>query len=150
MNITDAIPTITGRAGAAWDVLTTVPNKTFTVACWIIRAPYAHPIWHDYVLSVIHLRPDPVHPEPLLYEPGVTHELTLQALDPAVEPTTTGPWRALNPLNFAAQIKEPDDAAAAQRAKAAVQEVVDGVLSPDTDFIRMWIDRFGSNMVRGR
>jgi hypothetical protein len=56
----------------------------------------------------------------------------------------------LQPVNFAAQFIEASDELAHRRVCAAVQEICNGVLCPDTDFIRQWAQRFGDNMMKDR
>lgn len=121
---------------------------------WVVEAPWAHPVWHSYLIVLIHLRSAPNMPEPTIYLEGATHEMWVNALNPEVsrqELIETGEiskkqW--LEPGNFAAQLVEPSDDAARQRVMRAVAEIVRGDLSPDTDFVDDWIKRFGSNMVK--
>lgn len=119
---------------------------------WIIEAPWAHPIWHSYLLALMHLRPMADRRKTLIYQIGVTHEVHLCALNPEHprQPVMEGqePWRWLEPINFAAQITEPDDAAARARVRRAVEEICGGVLNPDTDYLHQWVQRFGGNMVK--
>jgi hypothetical protein len=81
-----------------------------------------------------------------------THELVVHALDPdkprdaAIEDGDIA--RILSPANFGAQLLEQSDELARERVRGAVAEIVAGVLSPDTDFLREWIKRFGDNMVK--
>src|SRR6185369_6380027 len=76
-------PLIKGKHGQAWQVnLTTLrkklgvdPAKDAGLAHWIIEAPWAHPVWHSYVLVLIHLRPLVGFEKPHLYLDCATHEL---------------------------------------------------------------------------
>lgn len=53
-------------------------------------------------------------------------------------------------LNFAAQmICRGGDIEAARRIEVCVDDIMAGILSPDTDFSQQWIARFGSNMIKG-
>jgi hypothetical protein len=126
-------------------------NHDGTVAIWIVEAPWAHPLWHSYGLVVVHLRPHPCCPEPKIYLEGATHEVWLYALDPN-KPRhlmiNRCDMKFLLPLNFAAQIIEETDEKAAERLEKAVKEILDGKLIPDTDYISMWVARFGDNMIR--
>jgi hypothetical protein len=155
-------PSIVGIMGRAWlvDMDAAARHRRqvrsdAVVGLWLIEAHWAHPVWHSYVLSVVHLRAQganrAVLPPPELYLEGATHELVLGALDPAAPRETmleTGVMTPLSPINFAAQLVEPHDAAAFQRAEAAVTDVCSGFLSPDTDFRTAWASRFGDNMLR--
>lgn len=143
-------PTIVGKRGRAW-LLEPAPFPA-GVATWLIEAGWAHPVWHSYILSVCHLRPLAADPKPILYLPDASHELILLALQPDqprqkmfTDRTAIYP---LVPPNFCAQISERSDVRAFQRARFAAVDVVEGRLSPDTDFRHDWIARFGGHMVR--
>lgn len=153
-------PTGTGPHGRWWRVdyekfVAAQPKRNpddSTVSVFLIEAPYAHPIWHSYMLCAIHLRPIEGRPEPLINLPGATHEMFLYALNPGEkrEPFIVGADgpRILQPANFAAQlICDSDDAATALMLKTA-QDIADGTLNPDTDYIKFWAQRFGTSMLK--
>jgi hypothetical protein len=122
------------------------------IAVWVIDSPGSHPVWWWYRLSLIHLRPRFADDLPLIYLPGATHELVLEALDPTFYPPPVDdiPPRFLIPANFAAQLRCPSDAAAIKTVETqAILPLMQGTLHPDTDFRRLWIDRFGDNMIKG-
>ena len=143
-----AEPAILGPRGRAW----TLPlPSALTVASLMIEAPWAHPFWHSYAFWLVHLRPAPGTPELIIHLPGATHELVLAALDPKhprERVLAGGPLPVLTPMNFAAQIIEPTDAAALERVWRAAQAVCDGRLSPDTDHRHSWAALFGGNMLQ--
>lgn len=153
-------PTQEGPRGKAWAIdldaaratLKVAPEADATVAGWIVEAPWAHPAWHSYLIVLLHLRPLADARPTIFHLEGATHELLVMALNPESprEPMITGKARTnwLEPANFAAQIIEPSDGAARDRIINAVQLIVDGKLSPDTDFIWQWSLLFGNNMVR--
>lgn len=154
-------PTITGTVGRAWSVDTKpilvkqgIPaTADATVAWWLVEAAWAHPLWHSYWLVLVHLRPLEGREkiETKFYIDGATHEMWLYALDPEEsrqDMMDTGRVRPLLPMNFAAQLVEVYDAAAAGRIESAVRDICAGKLSPDTDFIQQWVGRFGGNMVK--
>lgn len=139
-------PDLTGQQGYAWRLPDSIALRSgkphAQVAQWVMQAAYAHPIWHSYVLSLVHLRPVSGLRPPLIMVPDATHEFMLYALDPG-HPIDFERLRCLQPMNFAAQFKSDDDAAAIRRIEETVQDVIDGVLSPDTDFRWQWYARFG-------
>lgn len=160
-------PTKTAAYGKAWlldhseiyqrliergDFTAEQAARDSTVAQWLIAAPGAHPVWHSYMLLLMHLRPNGL--ETKFYLPNATHELWLYALDPEgdrqklLEFGLGKHCRWLTPCNFAAQIIAANDAEAFGRIESAVDDIISGQLSPDTDFRYMWKERFGSNMVR--
>ncbi len=146
------------RFGRAWRIdLETVRKASRSgadacIAFWVIEARWAHPFWHSYVLSAIHLRPVTGLDPPAIYLPGATHELLLHALDPNVprEPNVMACKLAglLTPANFAAQFIVQDDRTACQRVRGTVEEILAGKLSPDTDHRSAWVERYGDNMIR--
>jgi hypothetical protein len=156
-----APPIVSGPHGRAWlcDVAliqrsrNIKPEYDALLADWIVEAPWAHPAWHSYAVVLVHLRPVPDR-ETKFYLDGATHELWVLALDPNKDRNKILIGRErkywLQPINFAAQFIEPTDELALTRVRAAVQEICDGVLCPDTDFIRQWATRFGDNMMQRR
>jgi hypothetical protein len=87
-------------------------------------------------------------PPATIHQPGATHEICVTALHPDRRPTLNGSIYPLTPINFAGQFIASSDEDASQRTEAEVVEVINGVLSPDTDFIGMWIQRFGDSNIR--
>jgi hypothetical protein len=124
-----------------------------TKAIWIMQAPYAHPLWHSYLLVLISLEPIP-GTKTMVYKLGATHEFWLAALDPnadvdaCLRGDAVASAHMLRPLNFAAQIICRDDADARERMRLVAKDVIDGSLNPDTDFTQQWVARFGDSMMR--
>jgi hypothetical protein len=153
-------PVLRGDHGRAWLCDTSVglvkmnlkPEQDATICHWVVEAPAAHPAWHSYSLHCQHLRPMPGH-EIKFYLDGATHEMVVFALNPRLprrgmieDGIVAGRW--LTPPNFAVQFIESNDDDACERVKKAVQEILDGKLSPDTDYRAVWAARFGSNMLK--
>ena len=133
------------------------PGSHAVIDWWVIEAPWAHPIWHSYSMTLVHLRPMPTNfgDDLAIHVPGATHEMLLYALDPKGDRAkmlelgySKESCLPLLPGNFAAQLVEASDYEAAQRIEDTVKDVCDGLLSPDTDHLRDWIKRFGDGMVR--
>jgi hypothetical protein len=51
-------------------------------------------------------------------------------------------------VNFAGQWIAKDDAEAKRKLDVTVHEILAGVLNPDTDAMRQWIDRFSNSNVK--
>jgi hypothetical protein len=158
--IADIAPTVSGQHGRAWLCDLEPARRRFGVpaekdsrlAVWLIEAAWAHPIWHSYLLSLVHLRPLGRGGATLRYLDEATHELCLWALDAdadrrAVIASSSSAEARLEPLNFAAQFVEISDELAAARVQRTVQQICDGQLSPDTDHIRSWVALYGDNML---
>jgi hypothetical protein len=148
-------------SGRAWslDVNCLFPrldrSRHAMIAWWLIEAPWAHPIWHSYALTLMHLRQVCPDMKRIFHLDGATHELCLHALKPEGNREMLfsigfgeGSCIPMYPPNFAAQIIEESDQEAVQRIEDTVHDICDGKLSPDTDFRRDWVARFGDNMVR--
>lgn len=151
------LPTLVGRSGRAWrydlEAFYAKIGKTPGDSCvemWLFECPEAHPVWHSYVLSLVHLRPVMINGVTLpttLYLAGATHEIVLFALNPQEPRDVLSYPHVLNPKNFAAQFIADSDATAAERIEATVQLIVNGDLNPDTDALSAWIALFGDKMV---
>lgn len=158
VDIIPIAPTLTGPGGRAWRVnLDLIRAKVKQVddagvALWIVEAPWAHPFWHSYFVSVVHLRPIEGGRPPNLADPRATHELMIFAMDPAKprHPQMIGDmaWQWLHPANFGAQLLEMRDEDAATRLEGAVSLIVEGELNPDTDAMPQWRALFGDNLIR--
>lgn len=151
-------PDVTDQAGEAWRVDPSADRRVghLNPAQWVVFVPWAHPLWHSYVLGCVSLREDPDGPVHINL-PGATHELYLYALDPTAAPVRyldprqdNGvpflPW--LRPANFVAQFRRPDDAAAAATVEKVLRRVLAGVLNPDTDARAAWAAMFGRHGFR--
>jgi len=129
------------------------PSSFTCVAIWCIEAPWAHPFWHSYTVTLAHLRKVEGMPPAEIVLERATHQFWLHAMNPDrprgpfIDGKTLPAW--LEPVNFAAQFIAADDAdAIATLERGAVAPILDGSLSPDTDYRRAWIARFGDNMVK--
>ena len=158
-------PTLKTSTGEAWEIdlprARALANETdetdSTVAFWVVFAPWAHSLWAYYLVGAIHLRPSLRLPQPKILLPGATHEVIVYALTPDVVPNVvdTSKLEKLRPVNFAGQWRvtaRPNpvdlDRAAAEKIKFHVGEILAGVLSPDTDFRRQWVERFSNSNIR--
>lgn len=158
--ITYQQPTLVGKFGKAWDidlarirreVLKVPQDDDAALIASIVEAPWAHGAWHSYMFSLVHLRPMADNRPTIFYLEGATHELVIEAINPDYdrnEMLKTGKVYRLTPANFAEQFIAESDEAAIARVKDAIMLVVDGKLSPDTDYIRAWANLFGDNMIK--
>lgn len=113
---------------------------------WIITADCWHPLWSQYLLSLVTLADIEGAPPANKQRAHFTHELTVLALDPDHGPYTadtysTDSLRYLTPVNIAEQFTATDDQAR-HITDLCARAVVDGRLTPETgdapDHIRAW------------
>ena len=115
---------------------------------WLINAPWAHPWWQDYLLSLYPIN----HPDCVHFKAGVTHEFMLYALEDGKLPeidadgVPLGPFVKLTPANMSYQFRAENDEAAIKR----MQEIVDAIdrmqVSPDTDYRSQWDQAFSDGV----
>jgi hypothetical protein len=150
-------PDLTGPNGRAWksDIAAVArrypggPPHELTVVSWVVEARWAHPLWHSYFLCAISLREVPGWPPAQINLAGATHEVMLYALDPNHKRALNDRHRYLQPSNFHGQWKAESDEAAAAFIEETVKLILNGQLSPDTDFRRDWIARFSDSNMKG-
>lgn len=114
----------------------------------LLYQPKAHPLWHSYQVSLVHLRHIHGLPDPVLTHLDATHEILILALDPESSPDPAVPdtLRPLTPPNLAHQLRRRTDDGAQDLFQAFVTALDAGSLSPDTDFrsdLVEWLDRWG-------
>lgn len=155
-------PTKVGACGAAWRVPVesveggTKDQQAATVAIWVVFAPGANIMWSYYVVCCVNLRGDVDGVPPKVAQDGATHEVIVLALDPRTTPNLKRPASTmLRPMNFVGQWRvgtrpNPVDLDRAAEAKIAgvIDEILAGTLSPDTDHIRAWVERFSDSNLR--
>lgn len=110
-------------------------EKPFAKAWWL-HAPWAHPLWNSYLVSLVDLTTPTGNP-PMLMAPDVTHELLVFALNPEF-PKETWPPRRLEPANYGYQFAAADHATAERRIVEILDQISSQQLSPDTDFRSSW------------
>lgn len=157
------VPDMSGPVGRAWGIDLTAlrtrlkkpPGTDPTVSAWVVEAPWAHPVWHSYLIFAVHLRVIEGLPIPTILRPGSTHQFWVYAADPGAprEPAIRGitaPKR-LEPPNFCAQFGPLDDTGARLFVRQQiVSPIIMGNLNPDTDAVSQWIEAFGDDMAARR
>ncbi len=114
---------------------------------WALRLPWAHPCWSEYALWLYDLKVT-ADREVTFLLPGATHEFILYAIDPSTpwdfekNPEEQPEIVILQPANLGYQFIAESDKAAMERLNGCVMEMLAKKLSPDTDFRRMWDERF--------
>lgn len=144
-------PDIVGASGRAWQLPIAPigqrgrPDADGTVIAWLLHAPAAHILWCYYAVAIIHLRPIPGVPAPIIRGDGATHELMIVSLNPEVPlPDLEAVGRGddsfafLAPPDVVEQFTVRDDAEAARLGELAIKVCVDGIASPDQDWRSWW------------
>ena len=147
--INETPPAMRSEFGAAWLLdLEAIRAKEdanpedCTLMSYIVSAPWAHPVWSNYQISVITLADKPGVRPAVIRKTGATHEIMVLALNPKYVPETDGPPHYLSPINFAGQYIAQDDKEAKNILTKTVKMVVRAELNPDTDFRRSWESLF--------
>lgn len=121
-------------------------TRIFNIA-WMIDAPWAHPMWNQYVLLMYDLTSDaPTAVKPKIVLEGATHEFFLFAINPEFPVEKDAPiWQqhdgkfnVLQPANYGYQFKAESNEAATARIQQIIDKIVVMELSPDTDFRSYW------------
>lgn len=106
---------------------------------WLISAPSYHPIWSQYVMSIVSLEDHPALGPAFKKFDGATHELLVLAIDPDHPQTVetvrqhclSGKLPYLKPVNIAEQFECTDDEIR-RVCWLAAMAVVNGQLNPET------------------
>jgi len=120
--------------GDIWDAEEAKDHATF-LRLVIHRRPDAHPIWHDYVLSLVHLRPVEGQPPAYLQYEDSTHEIACFALDPDHnnQPKPLD-YKVLTPANLIYQLRGLTDDQAKQVFGLYLTSLTNRFITPDTDY----------------
>lgn len=126
----------------AWRCVLT-PSDSAAIALWLLDCPFAHPVWHQWLLSLVHLREVEGLPPPV----GRGHELVIFAVDPQIglEPDVQLNTRALMmpPIVLRFASYDGDDIGAEAHVESLVEATMRRELSPDDDCRRLWQARIG-------
>jgi hypothetical protein len=135
-------PDLDSRAGKAWQLPAPPPEfgPDTTVGRWLVNVPGAHPFWSWYLVACCHLRDHPGLPPAVRHYPAAAYEFQIVALDPKHPPATDGATmlHTLSPPEAIVQFHGVDDAGAAEVCQLAIRAIVEGRMSPDSDYRRAW------------
>lgn len=144
---TDKIPDLAGMHGTAWLLdksFDSRPDVQATIESWIVSAVYAHPFWSHYMVTCIHLRDiDGTKPANKVFDEA-THEVLVVALDPEKPYPLNAAPNIMKPINYAGQWIALNDEEARATVEDCVKGIINGTLSPDTDFRSQWDALFKS------
>lgn len=101
----------------------------------LLRFPEAHPMWHDYLISIVHLRQVDDLPAPALSNELSSHEISCFALNPEFnnQPLVNG-FQILVPPNLIFQFEGLTDEQAKEAFRLYLSALSNGRISPDTDY----------------
>ncbi|HEU5121489.1 MAG TPA: hypothetical protein VFT59_01480 [Candidatus Saccharimonadales bacterium] len=147
-------PDYQGTTGRAWEVTGFGRDEidvghTASLGIWLIEAPMVNPLWSHYAATLFHLQDIPGAPPVKFRRQGATHEFWIGTVDPEVEntidPSDIRTFKMLSPPDLQDQFILPSNARALEVVRLAIQQCVDGQLSPDAENHRQeWIDFFRS------
>ena len=113
-------------------------------ALWLVDAPWAHPAWRHYLISLSDLD-TPIGVQPDLRVEDATHEIIVWAVSPKVRVETgerIEDWKfdqaLLHPPNQLQQFRAASDDAACDRIDRVVELIEARRLSPDSDAREDW------------
>ncbi len=117
------------------------PSRPFS-AIWGVTAPWAHPLWHEYLLELVDLT-TPTSKPPVLHMVGATHEFILTAITRETQfnhglPLSMQAVGKLTPPNYGYQFIAKDNLAALNRIQDLVDRIDARTISPDTDYRHEW------------
>lgn len=141
-------PDLQGVYGSAWrvdmdNIEDDRPDAAGTLACFIVNAPTAHPLWDHWIIGLIHLRPiEGATNEPHKQFPTATHEIMFAALDPR-EPVPDpdrlpAPVPMLMPVDLVHQVAALTDEQARELFDLIPRAICELGESPDSDHRRRW------------
>jgi hypothetical protein len=114
------------------------PEARAQIGSWLLECPFAHPVWSQWVLSLVHLRAL----EGLPVAVGSGHSLAIFAVDPCYE---LGPEAGVTPRSLMSPPVVVDfatfganDVRAVERVEALIEATMRRELSPDDDYQRRW------------
>jgi len=111
-----------------------------SIEAWLVSCPGAHVAWDRWVVSVVTLRDiEGVAPAKKQY-PEAAYEFMINAIDPAqldVNPDKPK-FEFLRPHDCVAQFHGLTDAQAGELCSKAVDFILTGRISPDSDFAPTW------------
>ena len=157
-------PDLTG-VGRAWRIDTAPgarrePAHVAGLRSYLLNGPW-HPAWSWWLIGCVHLRPiEGVPPAHLTY-PEAEYELQILSLNPdrpvnVDEAEATGDWgdksipKFLTPPDLVYQFHGVTDAQAGQIADSVLRAIVDGGMSPDSDFRSSWVQLLDNTVAHYR
>ena len=137
-----------GKAGQAWIIDVKKrggPAVDADVRTYMVKGKSFHKFWDTWIVSMIHLRDIPGMPPATLTKPNHTHEFLIMALDPGKDTKNffnydPDDFKAnyLEPIDCCVQFECPTDVEALDLCDVAVQAIVNGQMSPDSDYASVW------------
>lgn len=140
----DREPDITGRAARAWQVTYDRdgdPRVDSHVGTWIIEGPF-HPFWSQWAMTIIELKEVEGMPPPNRKYPEADAEFLIVSLNPdhPAETTVNPQLRFLEPPDVAFQCDGLDREQLEALLRGCVDDVVEGRISPDSDYRQTWLE----------
>lgn len=132
------------------------PKSPACIAAWLVDRPGAHPWWHHYLVSVVHLRDVPGVPPAKKSYPEAAYEFQIVSIDPercpSPQPDANG-YPMLLPPDVIYQFHGVTEEDAVRICELAITAISKGLLSPDSDFASAWkesLSKTVKHFVEGR
>lgn len=141
----------TGARGQYAELLIDPDTRGAGLLSYVVAAEGYHPVWKQYLLVNIHLRPLPFTDPPTKHRRDVTHEFHLYAINPdhplrLVTHEEVDKICVVEPMNFGYQLACENDASFLERTHSLAAMICSGTLSPDTRHNRVWARLFGDGV----
>jgi len=142
-------PTYHGPKARIWEVDSSGRDEisvqdVASLGIWLIEAPMASSLWNYYAATLVHLHDIP-GASPVTYKrPGATHEYVMGTINPeadnTVDPNDIKTFKMLEPPDLHEQLILPSNERALEVVRFAMQQCVDGSLSPNIEGCRAdWV-----------
>jgi hypothetical protein len=135
-----------GPCGRAWLLQpeeAPSPQQEATLSTWLVNCPFRHPFWEWWTVTVVHLRDVEGLPSAERAYPEAEYEFQIRTLDPEESPTPDPDlvdegWEYLDPPDVIEQFHGIGDHQAQALCSMAIQEILNGRVSPDVNFRGEW------------
>jgi hypothetical protein len=137
-------PDIKTSFGKAWTLRVVKLKTAAASAClghWLLNVPGAHPFWENWHVMVISLADIPGVPPAHKKYPTAEYEFLIASINPedcpSPSPDETS-YPLLSPVDVAEQFDGVSEHDAVRVGFGAVRTILNGHMSPDSDFRRLW------------
>lgn len=135
----------------AWELTQRLtPDQEAGLSGWLVNVPGAHAAWEYWGVGVVHLRDIPGIKLAHKHYPEAEYEFLIYSVDPTegTPDPDKPPFPHLTPLDVQYQFHGVCDKEAVGLCELAVDEIMQGRISPDQDYRRAWKRFLGAKLLR--